>query len=142
MFGEALKVKYSTRNVKNMMQSFFVLFEALERHKITLSQLNRQHVMEDAYWNSIGEEDEDGGRRKSFIYYRESPVDSPPPKNNKPRKQRQSLRERRASIKTEYDQAYIESDLDDVQIDDETYRKSMRLLFETIGEDTLHNLSM
>uniref|UniRef100_A0A7S3LQN3 Uncharacterized protein n=1 Tax=Aplanochytrium stocchinoi TaxID=215587 RepID=A0A7S3LQN3_9STRA len=135
MFGDILKMKYSTRNVKNMMQSFFALFEALERHSIAISQQIRLHVMEDAYWNSIGEEDEEGGKRASYIYYRESPDNSSIPKKSTPRKQRTSFRERRASAmsqRTEYDQTFIDDGQEDVKMDDETFRKSMRLLFQNM----------
>mmetsp|Transcript_10572 Transcript_10572/g.12142 ORF Transcript_10572/g.12142 Transcript_10572/m.12142 type:complete len:325 (-) Transcript_10572:88-1062(-) len=130
-FGERLKQGYGTRAVKHMMTNFFALFEALERENLKVDQAIRQAVMEDAFWNSVGDES-DG--RASYIYYRDNSKNEP----QSPRTKRQSFRERRASAmsqRVDFDQTYIETDdaNESIDLDDAQFRKSMKVLLENFN---------
>lgn len=128
LFGDVLKLKYSTKNVKNIMTSYFPLFDALERENIAISQQVRLQVMDDAYWSTVGEDDHDGkSKRSSHIYFRELPNE------NNPRKKRASKRDSYMSAKTDFDQEFLDTEEDNsIELDDASFRKSMRMLFDNI----------
>eukprot|EP00924_Labyrinthula_sp_SR-Ha-C_P007460 augustus_masked-scaffold_24-processed-gene-3.47-mRNA-1 protein AED:0.14 eAED:1.00 QI:0/-1/0/1/-1/1/1/0/526 len=125
-FGRILKEKYSSSQVRKLMQNPFELFGALEQEGFRVDDKVKFNIVDDEFWK-LGSESPGGKRRTSFVFYKNKTNLETPVAKTKQADLRTSFKKTKQSFtKNHFKQEKIYKAGDEVPIDHNKFQENLR----------------